>query len=77
MPSPGTQSTSSTAKRQNLPPLDPHTNSYIPQDVNMLPPTVTIHKGRKILFINYPDIHGEKIVVIIPSTFIKNRPTTL
>ncbi|XP_053598202.1 uncharacterized protein LOC103569891 isoform X2 [Microplitis demolitor] len=46
VPSPGTQSTSSTAKRQNLPPLDPHTNSYIPQDVNMLPPTVTIHKGQ-------------------------------
>ncbi|KAG8035499.1 hypothetical protein G9C98_006945 [Cotesia typhae] len=46
IPSPGTQSTSATAKRQNLPPLDPHTNSYIPQDVNMLPPTVTIHKGQ-------------------------------
>ncbi|XP_044594588.1 zinc finger FYVE domain-containing protein 16 isoform X3 [Cotesia glomerata] len=46
IPSPGAQSTSATAKRQNLPPLDPHTNSYIPQDVNMLPPTVTIHKGQ-------------------------------
>ncbi|XP_034939825.1 uncharacterized protein Sara isoform X3 [Chelonus insularis] len=45
IPSPGSQSTSAT-KRQNLPPLDLHTNSYIPQDANMLPPTVTIHKGQ-------------------------------
>ncbi|KAK0183206.1 hypothetical protein PV327_001270 [Microctonus hyperodae] len=43
--SPGTQSMT-TVKRQNLPPLDSYTNSYIPQDINMLPPTVTIHKGQ-------------------------------
>ncbi|XP_015117207.1 zinc finger FYVE domain-containing protein 9 isoform X2 [Diachasma alloeum] len=51
IPSPGQQS-ATTAKRQNLPPLDPHTNSYIPGDTNMLPPTVTIHKGQ----INYQEV---------------------
>ncbi|XP_035743167.1 zinc finger FYVE domain-containing protein 9-like isoform X1 [Vespa mandarinia] len=39
-------SMSSGSKKQNLLPLDPNTNSYIPQDPNMLPPTVTIHKGQ-------------------------------
>ncbi|XP_012257524.2 zinc finger FYVE domain-containing protein 9 isoform X1 [Athalia rosae] len=49
---PGPSSTSTMAKRQNLPPLDPNTNSYIPQDPNLLPPTVTIHKGQ----ISYHDV---------------------
>ncbi|KAF7993445.1 hypothetical protein HCN44_010040 [Aphidius gifuensis] len=40
------QSTSSMIKKQNLPPLNPYTNCYIPQDKNILPPTVTIHKGQ-------------------------------
>ncbi|KYN10776.1 Zinc finger FYVE domain-containing protein 9 [Trachymyrmex cornetzi] len=35
-----------TARRQNHPPLDSTTNSYIPHDSNLLPPTVTIHKGQ-------------------------------
>lgn len=39
-------SMSSTTKRQNLLPLDPITNSYIPEEPNLLPPTVTIHKGQ-------------------------------
>ncbi|KAK2575706.1 hypothetical protein KPH14_012095 [Odynerus spinipes] len=39
-------SMSSASKRQNLLPLDPTTNSYVPEDPNMLPPTVTIHKGQ-------------------------------
>lgn len=34
-------------RRQSHPPLDSTTNSYIPHDPNLLPPTVTIHKGRK------------------------------
>ncbi|KAL6266989.1 hypothetical protein P5V15_000072 [Pogonomyrmex californicus] len=33
-------------KRQSHPPLDNITNSYIPHDPNLLPPTVTIHKGQ-------------------------------
>ncbi|XP_014616566.1 PREDICTED: zinc finger FYVE domain-containing protein 9 isoform X1 [Polistes canadensis] len=41
-----TSSMSSGSKKQNLLPLDPNTNSYIPQDPNLLPPTVTIHKGQ-------------------------------
>ncbi|XP_015598916.1 uncharacterized protein LOC107269512 isoform X2 [Cephus cinctus] len=49
---PGPSSTSSMGKKQNLPPLDPNTNSYIPQDPNVLPPTVTIHKGQ----ITYHDV---------------------
>ncbi|XP_063992707.1 zinc finger FYVE domain-containing protein 9 isoform X2 [Diachasmimorpha longicaudata] len=55
--SPGQQSTT-TAKRQNLPPLDPHTNSYIPGDTNMLPPTVTIHKGQ----ISYQEV-GDSVAL--------------
>ncbi|XP_078046419.1 smad anchor for receptor activation isoform X5 [Augochlora pura] len=35
-----------SVKRQNLPRLDPNTESYVPQDPNFLPPTVTIHKGQ-------------------------------
>ncbi|XP_036143333.1 uncharacterized protein LOC105832055 isoform X2 [Monomorium pharaonis] len=35
-----------TMRRQNHPPLDNTTNSYIPHDPNLLPPTVTIHKGQ-------------------------------
>ncbi|KAG7210295.1 hypothetical protein KM043_011839 [Ampulex compressa] len=38
--------TNTTTKKQNLPPLDPSTDSYIPQDPNALPPTVTMHKGQ-------------------------------
>ncbi|XP_011341130.1 uncharacterized protein LOC105281542 isoform X2 [Ooceraea biroi] len=33
-------------RRQSHPPLDNVTNSYIPHDPNLLPPTVTIHKGQ-------------------------------
>uniref|UniRef100_A0A0C9R178 ZFYVE9_1 protein n=1 Tax=Fopius arisanus TaxID=64838 RepID=A0A0C9R178_9HYME len=51
IPSPGHHITQAI-KRQNLPPLDLHTNSYIPKDTNMLPPTVTIHKGQ----INYQEV---------------------
>jgi len=36
-----------TTRRQNHPLLDNTTNSYIPHDPNLLPPTVTIYKGRK------------------------------
>ncbi|EGI62990.1 Zinc finger FYVE domain-containing protein 9 [Acromyrmex echinatior] len=35
-------------RRQNHPPLDNTTNSYIPHDSNLFPPTVTIHKGQII-----------------------------
>ncbi|XP_066593554.1 zinc finger FYVE domain-containing protein 9 isoform X3 [Prorops nasuta] len=35
----------SNAWMQNSPPLDRATNSHIPQNPNLLPPTVTIHKG--------------------------------
>ncbi|KYM83765.1 Zinc finger FYVE domain-containing protein 9 [Atta colombica] len=35
-------------RRQNHPPLDSTTNSYIPHDSNLFPPTVTIHKGQII-----------------------------
>ncbi|XP_043480801.1 zinc finger FYVE domain-containing protein 9 isoform X2 [Leptopilina heterotoma] len=48
----GFPSSSNIAKKQNLPPLDPNTNSYIPQDANALPPTVNIHKGQ----ITYTDV---------------------
>ncbi|XP_051176882.1 zinc finger FYVE domain-containing protein 9 isoform X3 [Leptopilina boulardi] len=48
----GFPSSSNIAKKQNLPPLDPNTNSYIPQDANTLPPTVNIHKGQ----ITYTDV---------------------
>ncbi|XP_043275653.1 zinc finger FYVE domain-containing protein 9 isoform X2 [Venturia canescens] len=46
--------TSGTGKRQNIPPMDPNTNSYIPQDPDLLPPTVTIHKGE----ISYHECDG-------------------
>ncbi|XP_076302379.1 uncharacterized protein LOC143220649, partial [Lasioglossum baleicum] len=42
---PGTSVPSTSVKKQNLPRLDPNTDSYVPQDPNALPPTVTIHKG--------------------------------
>ncbi|KAJ8687232.1 hypothetical protein QAD02_023026 [Eretmocerus hayati] len=41
----GCLATSST-KKHNCPPIDPATNSYIPQDPTLFPPTVTIHKGQ-------------------------------
>ncbi|XP_077274270.1 smad anchor for receptor activation isoform X2 [Temnothorax americanus] len=34
-----------TRRQHHHPPLDNTTNSYIPHDSNLLPPTVTIHKG--------------------------------
>ncbi|XP_076375250.1 smad anchor for receptor activation isoform X2 [Megalopta genalis] len=43
---PGSSVSGASAKRQNLPRLDPNTESYVPQDPNFLPPTVTIHKGQ-------------------------------
>lgn len=43
----GSVLTDTATRRQNHPPLDSTTNSYIPHDPNLLPPTVTIHKGRK------------------------------
>ncbi|XP_076393139.1 smad anchor for receptor activation isoform X2 [Megachile rotundata] len=46
IPTPGSSVSNTTAKRQNVPRLDPVTESYIPQDPNVLPPTVTIHKGQ-------------------------------
>ncbi|XP_039312140.1 zinc finger FYVE domain-containing protein 16 isoform X2 [Solenopsis invicta] len=39
-------STLDNTRRQNHPPLDNTTNSYIPHEPNLLPPTVTIHKGQ-------------------------------
>ncbi|XP_076168170.1 smad anchor for receptor activation isoform X1 [Ptiloglossa arizonensis] len=46
IPTPGSSVPSTSVKRPNLPRLDPNTESYVPQDPNALPPTVTIHKGR-------------------------------
>ncbi|XP_029046525.1 zinc finger FYVE domain-containing protein 9 isoform X2 [Osmia bicornis bicornis] len=46
IPTPGSSAPNTSAKRQNLPRLDPATESYVPQDPNVLPPTVTIHKGQ-------------------------------
>ncbi|KZC14829.1 Zinc finger FYVE domain-containing protein 9 [Dufourea novaeangliae] len=45
-PTPGSSMPSTSIKRQNLPRLDPNTESYVPQDPHILPPTVTIHKGQ-------------------------------
>ncbi|KYM98560.1 Zinc finger FYVE domain-containing protein 9 [Cyphomyrmex costatus] len=42
----GSVLTDTATRRQNHPPLDSTTNSYIPHDPNLLPPTVTIHKGQ-------------------------------
>ncbi|XP_025160355.1 uncharacterized protein LOC105187269 isoform X2 [Harpegnathos saltator] len=42
----GSTSTDVATRRQSHPPLDNTTNSYIPHDPNLLPPTVTIHKGQ-------------------------------
>ncbi|XP_067213787.1 zinc finger FYVE domain-containing protein 16 isoform X4 [Linepithema humile] len=38
--------TDTATRRQSHPPLDNTTNSYIPHNPNLLPPTVTIHKGQ-------------------------------
>ncbi|KAK9293431.1 hypothetical protein QLX08_011628 [Tetragonisca angustula] len=46
IPTPGSSAPSTSVKKQNLPRLDPNTESYVPQDPNALPPTVTIHKGQ-------------------------------
>ncbi|CAL7940041.1 unnamed protein product [Xylocopa violacea] len=46
IPTPGSSVPSTSSKKQNLPRLDPITESYVPQDPNALPPTVTIHKGQ-------------------------------
>ncbi|XP_015183490.1 PREDICTED: zinc finger FYVE domain-containing protein 9 isoform X6 [Polistes dominula] len=53
-----TSSISSGSKKQNLLPLDPNTNSYIPQDPNLLPPTVTIHKGQ----ISYHNVNDQDLL---------------
>ncbi|XP_011871950.1 PREDICTED: zinc finger FYVE domain-containing protein 9 isoform X2 [Vollenhovia emeryi] len=42
----GSALTDTVTRRQHHPPLDNTTNSYIPHDPNLLPPTVTIHKGQ-------------------------------
>ncbi|KAG5318518.1 ZFYV9 protein, partial [Pseudoatta argentina] len=44
----GSVLTDTAMRRQNHPPLDSTTNSYIPHDSNLFPPTVTIHKGQII-----------------------------
>ncbi|XP_011058653.1 PREDICTED: uncharacterized protein LOC105148558 [Acromyrmex echinatior] len=44
----GSVLTDTAMRRQNHPPLDNTTNSYIPHDSNLFPPTVTIHKGQII-----------------------------
>ncbi|XP_053981297.1 zinc finger FYVE domain-containing protein 9 isoform X2 [Hylaeus volcanicus] len=46
IPTPGSSVPSTSVKRQNLPHLDPNTESYVPHEPNALPPTVTIHKGQ-------------------------------
>nr|XP_033197927.1 uncharacterized protein LOC117160932 isoform X3 [Bombus vancouverensis nearcticus] len=46
IPTPGSSVPSTSVKKQNLPRFDPNTESYVPQDPNALPPTVTIHKGQ-------------------------------
>lgn len=46
IPTPGSSAPSTSVKKQNLPRFDPNTESYVPQDPNALPPTVTIHKGQ-------------------------------
>ncbi|XP_058796038.1 uncharacterized protein LOC131666946 isoform X3 [Phymastichus coffea] len=46
---------SSLHKKQNCPPIDLATNSYIPHDPEALPPTVTIHKGQ-IIYQDVTDI---------------------
>ncbi|XP_076648721.1 smad anchor for receptor activation isoform X4 [Halictus rubicundus] len=45
-PVPGSSVPGASSKRQNLPRLDPNTACYVPVDPNLLPPTVTIHKGQ-------------------------------
>ncbi|XP_076290894.1 smad anchor for receptor activation isoform X2 [Lasioglossum baleicum] len=45
-PVPGLSVPGASVKRQNLPRLDPNTACYVPVDPNLLPPTVTIHKGQ-------------------------------
>lgn len=51
IPTPGSSMPSTSVKKQNLPRLDPNTESYVPQDPNAFPPTVTIHKGRMYFLI--------------------------
>ena len=65
IPTPGSSMPSTSVKKQNLPRLDPNTESYVPQDPNALPPTVTIHKGRMYFLIykihnTYKELHGNK-----------------
>ncbi|XP_012281497.1 zinc finger FYVE domain-containing protein 9 isoform X3 [Orussus abietinus] len=56
VPTPGpTTMAPNASKRLNLPPVDPRTNSYVPLDSGMLPPTVTIHKGQ----VTYHDVTDE------------------
>ncbi|XP_017793357.1 PREDICTED: zinc finger FYVE domain-containing protein 9-like isoform X2 [Habropoda laboriosa] len=42
----GSSIPSTSVKKQNVPRLDPNTESFVPQDPTALPPTVTIHKGQ-------------------------------
>ncbi|CAK9799311.1 Zinc finger FYVE domain-containing protein 9 [Anthophora quadrimaculata] len=42
----GSSVPSISTKKQNVPRLDPNTESFVPQDPAALPPTVTIHKGQ-------------------------------
>ncbi|XP_014218301.1 zinc finger FYVE domain-containing protein 9 isoform X2 [Copidosoma floridanum] len=48
---------SAASKKQNRPPLDPVTDSYIPQDSAALPPTVIIHKGQ-VTYHEITDVDG-------------------
>ncbi|XP_014469473.1 PREDICTED: uncharacterized protein LOC106741712 isoform X3 [Dinoponera quadriceps] len=54
----GSTSTDAATRKQSHPPLDSTTNSYIPHDSNLLPPTVTIHKGQ----ITYHPLMDENVL---------------
>lgn len=58
IPTPGSSMPSTSVKKQNLPRLDPNTESYVPQDPNALPPTVTIHKGQ----VSYHAVTNENLL---------------
>ena len=71
----GSVLTDTAMRRQNHPPLDSTTNSYIPHDSNLFPPTVTIHKGRKdiILYKNICNYNNFCHLYHIFFFFIINR----
>lgn len=58
IPTPSSSAPSTSVKKQNLPRLDPNTESYVPQDPNALPPTVTIHKGQ----VSYHTVTDENLL---------------